>query len=486
MNNKLCIFGIFACLFFVAVSLPTILSVEAASTEICMYASSAFASSENSAGSLASYAIGAPDAPLPGCTQWSGYGYSWSPTAWNIKANLTLTYNTSLVVKNITFIGDYDPCWDYVWLKNSSSGATLQVFSGPSNSCNLMVNPTINFSADTVIMETCGWAWTSTDAVQLCGFVGNGSDNSTNDTNVTANLSIEVCPWKGCKKGAVSVSVDDFFTSCSSQLESKGYRGTYFLTNTGNYTLQQWTAYKNLYLKGHELGTHTRRHFCSNVSTVEFIKDMQNNIDDIYLKAFVKKSDIISHAYPCGYMNSEMVKELKARWNFLSARGYYFNLAESSTPADFFNLKSLNSHGYPGGAWEPPNYFTTVDNAERDGKWVNLVFHVECSDDGVINYLPQKNLWVDTIGNVVKYIKARDNAAISNTSNTTTSISFDVKPINMALTYSQNLSMRVGVSWTPLNVYVSGSPVSFQYISATKQVLFSIPAAQNSAVVITK
>ena len=89
---------------------------------MCQFASSASASSENS-GSLAIYAIGAPDAPKVGtCSSWgswSGYGYSWSPANWNIKANLTLSYDTPVYVSNFTIIGDYDICWSMMWLKNS-------------------------------------------------------------------------------------------------------------------------------------------------------------------------------------------------------------------------------------------------------------------------------------------------------------------------------------------------------------------------------
>ena len=134
------------------------------------YATSAFATSENSLGALASYATGKPNAPYVGkCNQWSNYGYSWSPVSWNVKANLTLKYNQAVHVNNLTVFGDYDICWDRIWIKNSKTGQLKQVFAGFDESCILTRSINEDFITDTVILETCGWSWSSTDSVQICG-----------------------------------------------------------------------------------------------------------------------------------------------------------------------------------------------------------------------------------------------------------------------------------------------------------------------------
>jgi len=56
-----------------------------------------------------------------------------------------------------------------MWLKNSISGEELLVFQGNENTCTLVMPLTGEFLADTIMLETCGWSWSSTDAVELCG-----------------------------------------------------------------------------------------------------------------------------------------------------------------------------------------------------------------------------------------------------------------------------------------------------------------------------
>jgi len=155
---------------FVLISILILIPARVSSSEICQYASSASATSENSNGSLAIYAIGSPNAPSVGeCGNWSGYGYTWSPANWDVKANLTLGYNLPVSASNFTIFGDYDMCWSSIWIKNNATGKEKLVFSGPNNNCTLTIKLDGNFLADTIILETCGWSWSSTDAVQLCG-----------------------------------------------------------------------------------------------------------------------------------------------------------------------------------------------------------------------------------------------------------------------------------------------------------------------------
>ena len=161
MKIKFFIFSILALSLF-----STLVSGE----QMCQYASSATATSENSLGSLSAYSTGAPDASQVGqCTIWSGYGLSWSPANWNVKANLTLSYDVPVYVSNFTIFGDYDACWSKMWLKNSVTGDELMVFAGFENSCISVQTLDESFLADSIILETCGWSWSSTDAVELCG-----------------------------------------------------------------------------------------------------------------------------------------------------------------------------------------------------------------------------------------------------------------------------------------------------------------------------
>ena len=199
MRNKK---EIYLLLFIVLLFNLLIVSAE----NICQFASSANATSENKAGSLAIYAIGVPNSPKPGCTSWGGYGYSWSPSNWNIKANLTLNYEIPVNVTNFTIFGDYDMCWSKMWLKNSKTGKIKEIFKGNEKTCTLIKKFPDNFLADSIILETCGWSWSVTDAVQLCGKGNNEADNSTNSSK--SKGKIYVVPYIGDIDGMVS---EDWF-----------------------------------------------------------------------------------------------------------------------------------------------------------------------------------------------------------------------------------------------------------------------------------
>lgn len=459
---------------------------------LCQFASSAVATSENSAGSLARYAVGKPDASSSGeCQAWSGYGHSWTPSSWNVGATLTLSYNSSVYADNITILGDYDVCWKSIQLKNSKTNEVLQVFDGNENTCKLTKSFAGDFLADTVILETCGWAWCATDAVELCGQSNRTVEPPTPPPPPPLVSNVSVCTWKGCKKGAVSVSVDDMYTSCMDELEAQGYRGTYFLADTNTYPSSLWSQFDAAFRKGHELGTHMREHWCIEISDSKFYDNIEYNIQDITSNTAATRNDLVSHAYPCGFSTQNYSRILSSNWNFLSGRGYNFNQLDSSTPADFFSLKNYNSHGYPGDDLEPPSYFTAVDLAESNGKWLNLVFHNECSDDNVISYLPSKNVWVDTIGNVVRYIRLRDKVVISNYGELGSEVRFSLKiPDSMTQQfYSQNLTINAPLGVNKVSsIQVNNKTVSYNFFESVSgnSVTFDVTFPINSDVVIVK
>ena len=152
---------------FCSLLIMTLLSFYVSAQSLCQYASSATATSENF-GSLANYATGPSDAN-GNCAVWSGTQKSWNPINWDVKANLTLNYDTPVYISNLTIFGDYDICWSSMWLKNSVTGNEKQIFNGFENSCTSTQTLDGSFQADSIILETCGWSWSSTDAVEMCG-----------------------------------------------------------------------------------------------------------------------------------------------------------------------------------------------------------------------------------------------------------------------------------------------------------------------------
>lgn len=454
-------------------------------TNICQYAKRATATSENALGSLAMYATNKPDAERnENCNDWSGYGNSWTPESWNTKATLTLTYEKPVYAKNITVFGDYDMCLEKITIKNSRTGAQKVITTKNEMECTIKKEIEEDFLADTVELESCGWSWSATDSVELCGKASEETKPEDKGTEIS------VCTWKNCKQGAVSVSVDDEYTSCMSELETYGYRGTYFLTETKEYSKTKWEKFNEGFKKGHELGTHLQEHWCVEIPDSKYYVNVDNNIKDILMNTDARMEDVISHNHPCGFTTENITRILKSNWNFLSARGYNFNELEEATPLDWFNMKSYNSHGYPGGDLEPPSYFETVDKAEKEGKWLNLVFHNECTDDGVIAYLPSKNVWVDTIGNVVKYINLRDNAKISNLKENEQEITFDVRTDENMRTqlYKQEITLKVETGEGIKGITENNATIAYNLVKeGTKNyAVFNVKFPINSEIKITR
>ena len=56
-----------------------------------------------------------------------------------------------------------------MWLKNSATGVIREVFTGIDNNCISTKQLNGSFIADIIIIQTCGWSWSSTDAVEMCG-----------------------------------------------------------------------------------------------------------------------------------------------------------------------------------------------------------------------------------------------------------------------------------------------------------------------------
>ncbi len=770
--------------------------------QICEYASSASATSVE-LGSEAIYATGAPDADRE-CIVWSGVGKSWSPANWNIKANITLTYNQSVYAGNLTIFGDDDMCWSRMWLKNSATGQVKEIFNGDTYDCEFNKILGEDFLADKVVLQTCGWAWSSTDAVRLCGSTitlpvcGNGiveetekcevntncsitecdnldgcvgkdyydyndmtnnclsncscetktctgfikyandsrcvippvcgdgiieateecddgnkingdgcsgickneikpeptevyfvpyigdidgsvdsewfyfydklvkwhddnnipigisfypntmNDNTFNniigdaynsedielvlkgesdgtpldemsyeevkatigasqnkfiselknlgysevkpfvtynqlygrftetirnavhdlgfkiyleqyvskygyidslpDFDITqysvsvtesgmpganekfkqpdtiiqeiinfehpeliyingtkvvpllvhqqdfrlneasselntekwsiyttlllmakndsrikmilpeevynlrhpsnstpppipTNYSIEICDWQDCHAGAASVSMDDSYPSCREILNNNGFKGTYYLSRTVYFTKSKWALWNEMHKEGHEIGGHTQNHLCQNLIDSRMKTEIESNRRDILTHINMSAEDFSSFAWPCGQNNANM--QAVASKYFVSARGYFINKLEEKNPSNFMELKSLNTPHYHDPANEPPNYFLMADEAEKTGKWVNYVFHNTCPDDGAINYLTTKDLWVAPVGIVAKYIKERKDVRIESLNASNSEINFNLKSSLNSSLFNQEVTLKL-------------------------------------------
>jgi hypothetical protein len=273
-----------------------------------------------------------------------------------------------------------------------------------------------------------------------------------------------VATWQDGKKGAMTVSVDDSKTSGFYELVTNGLAGSYMLMQG-----PQAPVFNELYQAGMELGAHTLSHPCVDVGAATIRGELEGNIAGIIASTPMPPAQLISLAWPCGV--ASVPYQIVAADYFLCARGYNFNQLEETTPYDFMNLKSFNSH--ENAPFPPADFKTLVDAAEAQGKWFNLVLHNFTNDDGAIAYAAGRDVWVAPLGAVVKYIHQRDRIVITDYNETTDYIQFDsyrlplsssgYRSFETVFTTNDVLTFQVDITGAPAvsAVFVDGGQIPF-------------------------
>ena len=236
---------------------------------------------------------------------------------------------------------------------------------------------------------------------------------------VNASNRATIATWKGGKKSALSVWIDDSDGVMFTQLNTNGFAGTYALMGPG-YQSPTFTAY---YYTGMEIGSHTENHPCTLLDGPSRRIQLETNLANILASTPQTQNRLTSFAWPCGA--NTIREKVWASDYFLVSRGYNINELEDTTPKDFMNVKSYNSHEHPPAP--PADLKTVVDAAISQGKWANLVFHSQNNDDGAVAYAVGKDIWVGTGGDVTRYILQRDRTILSNYVQTASQISFDCR-----------------------------------------------------------
>jgi regulation of enolase protein 1 (concanavalin A-like superfamily) len=240
---------------------------------------------------------------------------------------------------------------------------------------------------------------------------------------VNPNVPVKVSTWKDGHKGSLSVSVDDGHYWCFNELQRNGFTGSYFTNGT-----TPPLFYVTYFNAGMELGSHLRDHICTDQDDDALrYQQIEPNIQGICTNTPEPCEDVVTLDWPCGFTNTH--EQAVASEYFLSARGYNFNQLEDTTPLNFLNLKSFNSHEHV--PYPPADLKTVVDMAEQQGKWANLVLHTSCNDDGAIDYAATRDIWVAPIGTVIKYILQRDRSILSNYQETSDKITFSFNRLTL-------------------------------------------------------
>ena len=310
---------------------------------------------------------------------------------------------------------------------------------------------------------------------------------SSGDTLAIVYAPVEICDWQGCSAGAVSISEDDNYSYCRQKLNINGFKGTFYLNGTKDFSEADWVSWREIVSEGHEVGGHTQSHFCIPIDDDSFRYELSSNKNDIVSKLNVPAQEVSTLAWPCGYSN-DYQKQIAQEY-YIAARGYLLNELEDKNPADWMELKSINTPHYHDPK-EDLDLSMVADMAESEGKWVNYVFHNSCEDDGVIASLPARNLWVAPVGTVVKYIIERQNTQIKELEVEESHIRFNLINNQDHTLYNQELTIRVSIGQKNVSeVKIDNSSVPFTYVrtNGSRYIKLNLlPTGNNTVTVATQ
>jgi hypothetical protein len=276
--------------------------------------------------------------------------------------------------------------------------------------------------------------------------------------------TIEIGTWGDFASGAVSHTFDDNMNTDPSKEEQKiydqyGFHMTCFV-QTGSVN---WNNAKATFAKGHEIGNHTVSH----TSDVSGMNDAQKAI-----KQNVPGEKCISIAYP----NCNTPGDAEVLKTHVAGRNCDGKTA-SKSPSNFAQISSAM---FGSGQGNYANDATSLNNfanqAASSQGWSVYTFHgigtqthswATISMDAIKGHLSYLNtnrskVWVETFGNVARYIKERDGAKVTVTSSDDKSIKLtltDNQQDNTIFNYPLSLRCEMPAGWTKPSVTQNGKEV---------------------------
>ncbi|RLJ00090.1 MAG: hypothetical protein DRP06_02480 [Candidatus Aenigmatarchaeota archaeon] len=91
----------------------------------------------------------------------------------------------------------------------------------------------------------------------------------------------------------------------------------------------------------------------------------------------------------------------------------------------------------------PLDIYLLADVAENHQDWINYVYHDSCDNPELFDYLLIKNLWVETIGTISKYITERNSVNMQNVAVTPTGVKFDLTSDLNTTRFDKELTLNI-------------------------------------------
>jgi oligosaccharide reducing-end xylanase len=299
----------------------------------------------------------------------------------------------------------------------------------------------------------------------------------------------EIGTWRGFRPAAISYTFDD---GCSNQFalaipmfDARGFKLTLFsVVGPASGMFPGWSKLQNAAAKGHEIASHTLTHpnlgqLPEARQTTE-LKDSQEAIN-----TNVSGQKCLTLAYPyCVEAGEALTSQY-----YIAARTCSGQIVPA-TPANFMDISSLVC-GSQGSVRTTQDFNNQANAAVTANGWCVFLIHGMDNDGGYspvstatlqgsVDYMRtnQDKFWVETFGNVARYIRERNAAAVKETSSRDDSLALQVTD-NLAdsiFNYPITLRRPLPANWPGAVVSQNQKPVTTQIVDvgAKKHVMFDV------------
>lgn len=316
----------------------------------------------------------------------------------------------------------------------------------------------------------------------------------------TVAAPYEVGTWHGFRQAAVTYTFDDNtpnqFDQAIPIFNEFNFNLTLFIvTDPAWEWAADWTVLQNAAAQGHEVASHTVTH-TTFAGMADEAQDMELKNSKATIEANIPGYHCITMAYPYCATGRQSICE-----QYYIAGRICSGSIEKSTPRNFMGISSIIC-GTEGSVQTCDHFISRAKQAANANGWCVYLLHGVDDDGGwspvpsetlreTLEYLSahQDSFWVQTFGNVTRYIKERDAVSVEETSVEDAVITLAVTDTLADSIYNVPVTLRrpLPEGWPFATVTQNGQPVEVttQRIEGVQHILFNVIPDQGD-VVITK
>ncbi len=294
----------------------------------------------------------------------------------------------------------------------------------------------------------------------------------------------QVATWPEFRNSAISYTFDD---GCSNQFakaipifDEFDYKLTLFTVT--DWSSGNWQKLKSAASKGHEVANHSKTH--ANFSQITPEKqDEEVRVSNELINNNITSQKSVTMAYPyCATGKDTIFMKY-----FIAVRGCQ-GFTEPKTPGSFMNISSVIC-GDQGSVKTTKDFNTKADQASNSKGWLVYLLHGVDNDGGYspvssdtlkasLEYLQQNDskFWVNTFGNVARYVKERNGAILKETSSDSKSLTIEITDDldNEIFNFPLTIRRPLPDGWSDASVKQNGVEVkdSIVEINSVKHIQF--------------